>query len=112
MRIWSRLDLHAERRSYDLPIDGTLTTVFKDVVTDTKSDASHRLRTLTLTLTLTLSLSLSLTLSLTLTLTTHLSPYQDLRQFVAEKKETRRFDDLSLGEMAYKEITEVSILCT
>ena len=110
MRIWSRIDLHAERRSYDLPIDGTLTTVFKDVVTDTKSDASHRLRTRTRTLTLTLTLTLSLTLSLTLT--THLSPYQDLRQFVAEKKETRRFDDLSLGEMAYKEITEVSIICT
>jgi hypothetical protein len=68
MRIWKRLDLGAERRSYDLPIDGTMTTVYKDVVTDTKSD--------------------------------------DLRKFVAEKKETRRFDDMDLGEIAYKEITE------
>jgi len=68
MRIWKRLDLGAERRSYDLPIDGTLTTVYKDVVTDTKSD--------------------------------------DLRKFVYEKKETRRFDDMDLGEIAYKEITE------
>jgi len=68
MRIWSRLDLGAERRSYDLPIDSTLTTVYKDVVTETKSD--------------------------------------DLRKFVAETKETRRFDDMDLGEMAYKEITE------
>ena len=58
----------AERRSYDLPIDGTVTTVYKDVVTETKSD--------------------------------------DLRKFVAEKKETRRFDDMDLGEMAYKELTE------
>lgn len=68
MRIWKRIDLGAERRSYDLPIDGTITTVYKDVVTETKSD--------------------------------------DLRKFVAEKKETRRFDDMDLGEIAYKEITE------
>jgi hypothetical protein len=68
MRIWKRIDLGAERRSYDLPIDGTVTTVYKDVVTETKSD--------------------------------------DLRKFVAEKKETRRFDDMDLGEIAYKEITE------
>ena len=68
MRIWKRIDLGAERRSYDLPIDGTVTTVYKDVVTETKSD--------------------------------------DLRKFVAEKKETRRFDDMDLGEMAYKELTE------
>ena len=68
MRIWKRIDLGAERRSYDLPIDGTVTTVYKDVVTETKSD--------------------------------------DLRKFVSEKKETRRFDDMDLGEIAYKEITE------
>jgi hypothetical protein len=68
MRIWKRIDLGAERRSYDLPIDGTVTTVYKDVVTETKSD--------------------------------------DLRKFVAEQKETRRFDDMDLGEIAYKEITE------
>jgi hypothetical protein len=68
MRMWKRIDLGAERRSYDLPIDGTVTTVYKDVVTETKSD--------------------------------------DLRKFVAEKKETRRFDDMDLGEIAYKEITE------
>jgi len=68
MRIWKRLDLGAERRSYDLPIDGTMTTVYKDVVTETKSD--------------------------------------DLRKFVFDKKETRRFDDMDLGEIAYKEITE------
>ena len=30
----------------------------------------------------------------------------DLRKFVAEKKETRRFDDMDLGEQAYKELTE------
>ena len=32
MRIWKRIDLGAERRSYDLPIDGTVTTVYKVVV--------------------------------------------------------------------------------
>ena len=68
MRIWKRIDLGAERRSYDLPIDSTLTTVYKEVVTETKSD--------------------------------------DLRKFVAESKEMRRFDDMDLGEIAYKEITE------
>ena len=68
MRIWKRIDLGAERRSYDLPIDGTVTTVYKKVVTETKSD--------------------------------------DLRKFVAEQKETRRFDNQDLGEIAYKEITE------
>mgnify|MGYP004263143417 CR=1 FL=1 len=45
MRIWCRLGgpgSDAERRSYDLPIDGTVTTVYKDVVTDTKSDDTRK----------------------------------------------------------------------
>ena len=32
------LGIDRERRSYDLPIDSTVTIAFKDVVTDTKSD--------------------------------------------------------------------------
>jgi hypothetical protein len=38
MRIWKRLDLSAERRSYDLPIDKAVTQAFKELVSDTKSD--------------------------------------------------------------------------
>ena len=112
MRIWKRIDLGAERRSYDLPIDGTVTTVYKVVV---RVRARARVR-----------VGIGVSASADPAPNPHLpnpnpnpnpnptvykdvvteTKSDDLRKFVAEKKETRRFDDMDLGEIAYKEITE------